>query len=102
MGDVGSLIKIVKGLMTALIIIPFVVFFLLKDGRKIKKMLIAYVPNKYFETFLVLFHKIDQQISNYIRGQLIDSFIVGLLAIIGLYLSGVNYSFLMGVVLGIV
>jgi predicted PurR-regulated permease PerM len=27
MGDVGSLIKIVKGLMTALIIIPFVVFF---------------------------------------------------------------------------
>ena len=102
MGDVGSLIKIVKALMTALIIIPFVVFFLLRDGRKIKKMLIAYVPNKYFETFLVLFHKIDQQISNYIRGQLIDSFIVGLLAIIGLYLSGVKYYFLIGAVLGIV
>jgi len=101
-GDVSSLIKIVKELATAFIIIPFAVFFLLKDGRKIKKMLIAYVPNKYFETFLVLFYKIDEQITNYIRGQLIDSFIVGLLAIIGLYLSGVNYSFFMGAVLGIV
>jgi predicted PurR-regulated permease PerM len=92
-GDVNSLIKIVKELAMAFIIIPFAVFFLLKDGRKIKKMLIAYVPNKYFETFLVLFYKIDEQITNYIRGQLIDSFIVGLLAVIGLYLLDVNYSF---------
>jgi putative permease len=60
------------------------------------------VPNKYFETFLTLFHEIDQQISNYIRGQLIDSFIIGLLAIIGLYLVGINYAFLIGAVIGIV
>ena len=99
-GDVSSLIKIIKELVTTLIVIPFVTFFLVKDGRKIKKMLIAYVPNKYFETFLTLFYKIDQQISNYIRGQLIDSFIVGVIAIIGLYLFRVNYAFLIGVVLG--
>lgn len=99
-GDVGFLIKIIKELATALIIIPFVIFFLLKDGRKIKKMLIAYVPNKYFETFLVLFHKIEQQISHYIRGQLIDAFIVGVIAIVGLYLVGINYAFLAGAVLG--
>lgn len=99
-GDVSSLIKIIKEWVTTLIVIPFVVFFLLKDGRKIKKMLIAYVPNKYFETSLILFYKIDQQISNYIRGQLIDSFIVGVIAVIGLYLFEINYAFLIGVVLG--
>lgn len=101
-GDVGSLIRIIQNLVTTLIIIPFVVFFLLKDGRKIKKMVIAFVPNKYFETFLTLFHEIDQQISNYIRGQLIDSLIIALLAIIGLYLVGINYAFLIGIVLGMV
>jgi putative permease len=89
-------------MLTSLIIIPFVVFFLLKDGRKIKKLLIEYVPNKYFETSLVLFHKINQQVSNYIRGQLVDNFIVGILAIISLYLLRVNYSFLIGAVLGMV
>ena len=31
-------------------------------------MLIAYVPNKYFETFLTLLYEIDQQISKYIKG----------------------------------
>jgi predicted PurR-regulated permease PerM len=62
----------------------------------------TYVPNKYFETFLVLFHKIDHQVSNYIRGQLIDTFIVGVLAIISLYLLRVNHSFLIGAVLGMV
>jgi len=100
--DVGYLIRIIQNLMTTLMIIPFVVFFLLKDGRKIKKMLIAFVPNKYFETFLILFHEIDRQISNYIRGQFIDSLIIALLAIIGLYLVGINYAFLIGTVLGIV
>jgi predicted PurR-regulated permease PerM len=100
MKDVSSLVKIVKGLARSVIIIPFVTFFLLKEGRKIKKMLIGFVPNKYFETFLTLFHKIDQQISNYIGGQLIDSFIVALMAIIGFYLVGINYAFLLGVILG--
>ena len=101
-GDVGPLIKVIKDLVTTLIIIPFAVFFLLKDGRKIKKMVIAFVPNKYFETFLTLFHEIDQQISNYIRGQLIDSLIIAILATIGLYLVGINYAFLIGIVLGMV
>jgi predicted PurR-regulated permease PerM len=100
MKDVSSLVKIIKGLARSIIIIPFVTFFLLKEGRKIKKMLIAFVPNKYFETFLTLFYKIDQQISNYIRGQLIDSFIVAFMAIIGFYLVGINYAFLLGVILG--
>jgi len=102
MGGIDLVINIVRELLASLIIIPVVVFFLLKDGRKIKKMLIEYVPNKYFETSLVLFHKIDQQVSNYIRGQLIDNLIVGLLAIISLYLLNVNYSFLIGAVLGVV
>jgi putative permease len=102
MGNVDSLFKVAKGLATILILIPFIVFFLLKDGRKIRKMLIAFVPNKYFETFLTLFYEIDQQISNYIKGQLIDSLIVGILAIIGLYLMGIRYAFFIGAVLGIV
>ena len=101
-GDVGSLLRMMKDLMGTFILIPFIVFFLLKDGRKIRKMLIAFVPNKYFETFLTLLYEIDQQISNYIKGQLIDSLIVGILATIGLYLMGIKYAFFIGVVLGIV
>jgi predicted PurR-regulated permease PerM len=102
MGDVGSLLKIVREFVITFILTQVVVFFFLKDGRKIKKVLIAYVPNKYFETFLTLFHEIHQQISNYIRGQFTDAFIVGVLAIIALYVSGINYAILIGAVVGLV
>jgi len=100
MGDVGSLLTMIKGLVTTLILIQFAVFFLLKDARRIKKMVIALVPNKYFETFLTLFYEIDKQISNYIKGLVLDSLIVGLLAIIGLYLLGIRYAILIGAVAG--
>jgi putative permease len=100
MGDVGSLVRIVKGLVTTLILIQVVVFFLLKDGRRIKKMVIALVPNKYFETFLTLFYEIDRQISNYIKGVVLDALIVSILATIGLYLLGIRYAILIGAVAG--
>jgi predicted PurR-regulated permease PerM len=101
MGDVGSLLRVVTEWVTTLILTQFVVFFLLKDSRRIKKMLIAFVPNKYFETFLTLLHEIDQQISNYIRGQLTGAFFVGVLAIIGLYSFGIKYALFIGAVAGI-
>ena len=101
MGDISFLMKTVGHFMFTLILIPVIVFFFLKDGRRIKKVLITYVPNKYFETFLTLFHEIGRQISGYIRGQLTDSLFVGVLAIIGLYSFGINYAILIGAVVGI-
>jgi len=102
MGDISLLMKTVGHIMFTLVLIPVIVFFFLKDGRRMKKVLITYVPNKYFETFLTLFHEIGRQISGYIRGQLMDSLFVGVLAIIGLYWFGINYAVLIGAVVGIV
>jgi putative permease len=101
MGDISFLMKTAAHFVVTLVLIPVIVFFFLKDGRRIKKVLIAYVPNKYFETFLTLLHEIDQQISNYIRGQFTDALIVGVLAIIGLYLFGIRYAIFIGAIAGI-
>ncbi|MBI5639457.1 MAG: AI-2E family transporter [Nitrospirae bacterium] len=54
-------------LATDLVLIPFMVFFLLKDGREVKKQLISIVPNRYFEFSLNLLYKMDQQLGNYLR-----------------------------------
>ena len=102
MRDIGSLFTIVTESAKTLILSQVAVFFFLKDGRGIKKALIAYVPNKYFETFLNLIYEIDKQISNYIRGQFTGAFFVGVLAIIGLYLFGTSYALFIGAVAGIV
>ena len=74
-------------------IVPVLTFFLLKDGRQIKKAFVRLVPNRYFEMTLNLIHKISQQLGSYIRGQLLDALIVGILSIITLHLLHVRYAF---------
>ncbi|NWF98382.1 MAG: AI-2E family transporter [Nitrospirae bacterium] len=86
---------------TSFILIPFIVFFLLKDGREFKKSFINIVPNRYFEFTLYLFYKLNAQIGNFLRGQFIDAAIVGLMATLALWLVGLKYYFLIGLFTGI-
>jgi len=84
------------GIVLALVTIPFLMFFLIKDALTLKKALIRIVPNRYFEFSLDLIHKMDQQLGNYLRGQFIDAVSIGTLATIGLGALGVPYFFLLG------
>jgi len=97
-------IDLLVGLVSAvsmIVTIPFITFFLLKDGRRAKKALIQLVPNRYFEMALSLVHKSGQQLGGYIRGQLLDALIVGILSIIALYTLHVRYAFLIGALAGL-
>ncbi len=85
----------------ALVLIPFMTFFLLKDGRRIKKAFIALLPNRYFEMAVGLLHKIDRQVGNYIRGQLLVSLCVGALAATALAILRVPYFLFIGVLAGL-
>ncbi len=94
---VGSLISLI----TTLVVIPFVVFFLLKDGRKIKKGMVSIIPNRYFEMTLNLLYKTDQQIGGYLRGQFFDAAIIGFLSVIALWILHVPYFLLIGTFAGL-
>lgn len=83
------------------VIVPFVVFFLLKDGRKMKKAFVHFVPNRYFEMTLNVLHKIDQQLGWYLRGQFTEAFVVGLLSVIALWLLDVQYFIIIGIFAGL-
>lgn len=85
----------------SIILIPFIVFFLIKDGRRFKKEFVSIVPNRYFELSLYVLHKINIQVGNYLRGQVLDATIVGILATCAMWLLGVKYFFVIGVFAGI-
>jgi len=90
----------VVSLVTTLVVIPFAVFFLLKDGPVMTKTLIGMVPNRYFEMALNILHKTDLQLGAYLRGQSIDAFIVGVLSITALWLLDVKYFIMIGIFAG--
>ena len=76
--------------------IPFIVFFLLKDGRAIKKQIISIVPNRYFEFALDLVYKMDVQLGNYLRSQFTDAVVFGVLSTLVLWLLDVKYFIFIG------
>lgn len=83
-------------LVTNLILVPFLVFFFLKDGRALKKYCMGLLPNRYFEFSLTLLHKMDMQLGNYLRGQLLDALLVGILSCLALWILEVKYFLLIG------
>ena len=86
---------------TNLLVIPFITFFLMKDGRSIKKYFISLVPNRYFEFTCNLLYKIDDQLGNYFRGQLFSILIISSLAFTLLWLLKVPYALFLGSFVGL-
>jgi predicted PurR-regulated permease PerM len=89
-GLVGIVIFVVMTLIST--------FFLLKDGRKLKKSLIEIVPNQFFEMSLSIVHKIDWSLGAYLRGILMDAFVIGLLTTFAMWLLDVPNFVLIGLV----
>jgi putative permease len=74
---------------------------LLKDGPRIKRGLIRFVPNRYFEFSLEALHKIDIQLGNYFRGLVLEISIVAVLSTSVLWMLDVPAFVLVGLLAGI-
>ncbi|KXG75402.1 AI-2 transport protein TqsA [Fervidicola ferrireducens] len=76
---------------------PIIGFYLLKDLDELKKSMAMYVPSAYRDGLFRWMRKIDSALGRYIRGQLTVSFIVGILTSAALYLLGIDYALLIGI-----
>ena len=96
----GALSDVISSVATAAIV-PFITFFLLNDYYTIQKTFIRNMPNKYFEMTLNILYKIEDQLSKYIRGTVIESIIVGILYTVLYSVAGINYAIVLGLIGGI-
>ncbi len=99
--EAGSGLQKALGTLVTLVIVPFVTYFILADGRRAFTSLVERVPNRYFEMTLNVLQKIRRQLVGYLKGWLLDSMIIGLLSIIGLAILGIQYSVIIGFLAGI-
>ena len=88
-------------LVTHIVALPFIIFFLIKDGRAMKGSFLKLVPNRYFEFALNLMAKTDQQLGFYLRGQFLDATIFGLLSTAAMWILDVRYFLFIGIFAGI-
>ncbi len=92
LGSMAEFFKSVGSVLASVAIVPFITFFLIKDIRAFKRAIISKIPNKYFELSLNVLQKVGNQVSKYIQGQALDAFIVGCLAVTGLFIINLVFD----------
>ncbi|MFD1465148.1 AI-2E family transporter [Lapidilactobacillus mulanensis] len=98
--NITSAVGVITSIFVTIATAPFVLFFMLKDGPKFKKNLLAFVPVKFRQPTGELLSDINLSLSNYIRGQLTVAFWVGVMFSIGYSIVGQKYALTLGVLAG--
>jgi len=83
-----------------IILIPFFVFFFLKDKNEMIEYATFFLP-KNSQLLSTLWSDLNIQLFGYIRGKALEMIIVGLITSIVFSLIGVNYSILLGIMVGL-
>jgi len=84
-----------------LFVTPLFLFFFLTGGRDFKFMIMRLVPNSIFERTYHLFYQFNKQLGDYIMAKIVEALIVGVMITLGLWIAGVNFAFLLGVLAGV-
>jgi predicted PurR-regulated permease PerM len=83
------------------LLVPFVCFFLLGSGRRTFQRILDRCPGRWVEKFLSLLFEIDEVLGNYLRGILLEAFLVGVLSFAGLAALGVDQAPLIAAAAGL-
>lgn len=96
----GSLGSTLEQLLTALVI-PFLVFYMLKDLKVMERAVIAIFPTRHRKELIGLIKSIDEALGNYIRGQLIVMLAVGIMVYAGYLIVGMPYSLMLALIVAV-
>ena len=93
---IAGTVGFVANMVMVLALIPFVLFFILKDGKHAPMFLKKVLRKKHQGEAEDILKDMDDALSSYIQGQLIVSLCVGVLAYIGYVVIGLEYALVLG------
>ena len=92
-----SFVSALTGFVLAIVTVPFILFYLLKDGEKLPRVFIKMLPPSMRDDAETIAKDADHQISSYIQGQILVAICIGIMVSIGFYIIGMEYALLLGV-----
>ena len=99
----SSVFGIMGNMMIAVFSISFITFFFLKDQKLFFESILMWVPDRYTENFSRALHSIQNLLTRYFIGIIIQSTCILILITIGMTIVGIDFqqALVMGVILGI-
>lgn len=96
--SLGSFVGAVTETVLAIITVPFILFYLLRDRKRLSPFVLGMLPDKLRNRSYRVMLDMNRQISSYIRGQIIVSFCIGALLYVGYLVIGLDYSLTLAIV----
>ncbi|GGL46540.1 AI-2E family transporter [Sporolactobacillus putidus] len=97
--NVLSIIQSVTGTLLIIVTVPFILFYLLKDGEKMSRGIIKLIPEEHREKAVEILADMDQALSGYIQGQMIVLLFDFVFIFIWYAIIGLNYSLVLALVI---
>lgn len=89
---INNLISLTGGVLVGVMAVIFITFFLLLENGLLRRQIISLIPNQYFEMFIAAMYKIEQLLSNYLIGLVLQMAAIFTIASLGLSLFGIKYA----------
>ena len=99
--SIGSLIGTITNVTVTLVTVPFILFYMLKDGERLVPTIRKIFPIHSQEKVATLLHDMSATLSRYISGQMIECLFVGTFSAIGYSITGIPYALLIGLFAGV-
>ncbi|MFC7394356.1 AI-2E family transporter [Scopulibacillus cellulosilyticus] len=91
---VGTITEVIL----SIVVLPFLLFYLLKDGKKLPDYIVNFLPNQTRQEAKEILGDMNHALSAYIRGQIFVAICVGILLFIGYSIIGLDYALLLAVI----
>ncbi|MFE4241479.1 AI-2E family transporter [Peribacillus butanolivorans] len=90
--NVNTIFSAITSVLTVLVITPFILFYFLKDGDKLRPFLLKYIPTEVEPEGNAILKDVDKTLSTYIIGQFIVSIVIGAFMYVGYLIIGLDYA----------
>ncbi|MFA7554781.1 MAG: AI-2E family transporter [Spongiibacteraceae bacterium] len=88
------------GVLIYVVLVPLLVFFFLKDRRVLLNWIGSFLPAER-PMLSKIWHEMNDQVGNYVRGKAIEILIVGAVSYLCFIILGLNYAALLGLLVGL-
>ncbi len=95
--NIGRLVSTLTSIATVLIVVPFLLFYFLKDDDKLRPYIIKLIPEEHEDEGNKILEDIDKTLFTYVTGQFIIAIVDGTLMYIGYKIIGLEFALILAV-----
>ncbi len=96
--NIVNFIGIIANIVTIFVTVPFILFYMLKEGEKAPQQILRLLPPLQRKNGRKILADLDAALSSYIQGQVLVSVCVGVMLYIGYLIIGIDYSLILAIV----